>query len=102
MTAKRYKLSEPNGAFLLYKDKAIAHWIDDDEKIVELLNNLHEENRTLKGRIQEYEEQCKPLFTKKQLHQENQHIKHLIKEAYNNERTAIGKSVLKQLLNQME
>ena len=30
---------------------------------------------------------------------ENEHIKNTIKEAYKTERTAIGKSVLKQLLN---
>ena len=34
-----------------------------------------------------------------ELNTENQHIKHTITEAYQNERTAIGKSVLKQLLN---
>jgi len=30
------------------------------------------------------------------------HIKQVIKEAYNNERTQLGKSVLKQLLNNIE
>lgn len=33
---------------------------------------------------------------------ENNHIKQLIEEAYHNERTQLGKSVLKQLLEQME
>ena len=32
---------------------------------------------------------------------ENEQLKHLIKESYNQERTALGKSVLKQLLEQM-
>ena len=32
------------------------------------------------------------------LNNENEHIKHLIKEAYQTERTDLGKSVLKQLL----
>ena len=32
------------------------------------------------------------------LHEENTHIKNTIKEAYNNERTQLGKSVLKQLI----
>ena len=31
------------------------------------------------------------------LHEENTHIKNTIQEAYNNERTTLGKSVLKQL-----
>ena len=34
-----------------------------------------------------------------ELIEENEHIKHIIKEAYETERTHIGKSVLKQLLN---
>ena len=33
---------------------------------------------------------------------ENQHIKNLITEAYQNERTSLGKSVLKQLIETME
>ena len=33
---------------------------------------------------------------------ENNHIKQLIKEAYNTERTALGKSVLKQLMEAIE
>ena len=36
------------------------------------------------------------------LYGENTQIKSTIKEAYNNERTMIGKSVLKQLIEQME
>ena len=37
-----------------------------------------------------------------ELNDENTHIKQTIKEAYENERTSLGKSVLKQLLEQME
>ena len=37
-----------------------------------------------------------------ELEKENEHIKQVIKEAYNNERTELGKSVLKQLLNNIE
>lgn len=36
------------------------------------------------------------------LHEENQQIKTTIKEAYENERTMIGKSVLKQLMEQIQ
>ena len=36
------------------------------------------------------------------LHEENEQLKNNIKEAYQTERTALGKSVLKQLLNKME
>lgn len=48
---------------------------EDSEDMVDLLNELHEENTT---------------------------IRQTIKEAIQNERTQIGKSVLKQLLNNME
>ena len=36
------------------------------------------------------------------LHEENTHIKNTIKEMYNNERTALGRSVLKQLLEAIQ
>ena len=36
------------------------------------------------------------------LAEENEQIKHLIKEAYETERTALGKSVLKQILDNVE
>ena len=36
-----------------------------------------------------------------ELHEENQHIKNSIQEAYRNERTHIGESVLRQLINQI-
>ena len=37
-----------------------------------------------------------------ELHEENEQLKNNIKEAYENERTQIGKNVLKQLIEQME
>lgn len=36
------------------------------------------------------------------LYEENEHIKQAIKEAYETERTALGKSVLKQLLETIQ
>ena len=36
------------------------------------------------------------------LSDENKQIKHIIKEAYETERTAIGKNVLKQLMEQIQ
>jgi tartrate dehydratase alpha subunit/fumarate hydratase class I-like protein len=38
------------------------------------------------------------IVKNKELKKENQHIKNTIKEAYHNERTQLGKSVLKQLI----
>jgi hypothetical protein len=37
-----------------------------------------------------------------ELHDENTHIKNTIKEMYNNERTELGKSTLKQLLEAIQ
>ena len=42
MTEKRFKLSEPNGAYLIDGDRPYAHWINDDDKIIDLLNEQHE------------------------------------------------------------
>ena len=36
------------------------------------------------------------------IYEENEHIKNSIKEAYKNERTALGRSVLKQLLETIQ
>ena len=46
-----------------------------------------------------YGEVCKKL---NELDKENQHIKNTIKKAYNNERTHIGKNVLKQLIEAIQ
>ena len=46
-----------------------------------------------------HSEICNELNT---LVDENEHIKQVIKEAIDNERTELGKSVLKQLLNNIE
>ena len=42
MTEKRFKLSEPNGAYLIDGDRPYAHWINDDDKIIDLLNEQNE------------------------------------------------------------
>ena len=78
MTEKRFKIDyeegtiTDNGEYLFdlddFRNKSA-------KEVVECLNNLHEENQT---------------------------IKQAIKEAYENERTQLGKSVLKQLLEKIE
>lgn len=54
MTEKRYKLSEPNGAYLIDNDRPYAHWINDDDKIIDLLNDLVGENEQLKSICQDH------------------------------------------------
>jgi DNA anti-recombination protein RmuC len=73
--------------FILDDDGIVTDMVDlsiyiDNEDCCEKLNELSEENKELK--------------------EENQHIKNTIKEAYNNERTQLGKSVLKQLMEAIQ
>ena len=81
MTEKRYKLSEPNGAYLIDNDRPYAHWINDDDKIIDLLNELSTENRQLK----------------KQIETEHQ----MLDNAILLERTRMGKNCLKQFKQQL-
>ena len=70
------------------------------EQCANELNRLNKENEQLRK-----EKECdKQIFTKKRLHEllqqtqkENEHIKQTIHEAYETERTQIGKNVLRQL-----
>jgi hypothetical protein len=75
--------------------------------ICDLLNELYEENQKLEVQLVT----ClnTKLFSRRELEkenkefkEENQHIKNTIKEAYNNERTQLGKSVLKQLMEEIQ
>ena len=79
------------------------------EVIVNLLNELNDENDVLKQQLKtkyivnkQYEELQKVKEENEELKSENQHIKNLITEAYANERTALGKSVLKQLMEAIQ
>jgi len=73
------------------------------QEFVDYVNQLIKENEQLKidatrlithynGLNSEYE----------WLKEENERLKHLIQEAYETERTALGKSVLKQILDNVE
>ena len=62
MTEKRFKLSEPNGAYLIDDDKVYAHWINDDDKIIDLLNALHDKNEQLKERNNRQAKQLDRLY----------------------------------------
>ena len=75
------------------KDKKYGATTSNELKICHLLNNLNDENEQLKNHIKTLQNNTKRL--------ENQNIEtyNLIKEAYKNERTALGRSVLKQLID---
>ena len=86
MTEKRF-VGGPYGFYDRYKGD---RWLWSEwEYIIEIMNNLDTKAR----------ERSKALS---KLQKENEQLKNNIKEAYENERTALGRSVLKQLLNKME
>ena len=51
MTEKRFKLSYPNGAFLIDGNEPLCH-MKNDLMIIDLLNELHEENKELKKKLE--------------------------------------------------
>ena len=59
----------------------------------------HNTNKTY-GTLQGDDKSLMELLN--ELHEENQQIKTIIKEMYETERTALGRSVLKQLLEQIK
>lgn len=64
MTEKRFTLSKPNGAYLIDGDRPYAHWIDDDDKIVDLLNGLADENEHLKSDLKYWQTLAQSLAKK--------------------------------------
>ena len=52
MTEKRFKLSEPHGAYLVDMEDdenyIVGHWDNDDDKIIDLLNLQDQENKNLR------------------------------------------------------
>lgn len=97
MTAKRFDIDDSD---IVVDDlKTGESYIFDDYRSCEncciLLNELHEQVQSQVIVIKEYQERCDKLF------EENQQLKYIIKEAYNTERTMIGKSVLKQLMERI-
>lgn len=114
MTEKRYKsigtnLECPNGMkYMLIKRNDGFNVCQVCSKhtakeIVDELNSLAEENEQLKSTINTLT--CDNTKMKKVLNttkNENEHIKNTIQEAYNNERTKLGQSVLKQLLEAIQ
>lgn len=67
--------------------------------VCNLLNELSDENEQLQFELKECNDNRR--FSRRELKKETERIKHIIQEAYETERTAIGKNVLKQLLESM-
>ena len=94
---KRFELAYEMGDWWAVRDGYITLW---KEEVVTLLNNLSDENEQLQFKLKECHDN--KLFSRRELEKENERIKHMIQEAYNNERTQIGKNVLKQLMEAIE
>ena len=91
-------LLKDNGQPLLETER-----IDDARLLKNILNELYGENEQLKSTINtlthDNTKMKKVLNTTKK---ENEYIKNTIQEAYETERTHIGKSVLKQLMEAIQ
>ncbi len=72
-------------------------WLEVYEMLSDENEQLKKENAKLQFELKECSDN--KLFSRRELEKETERIKHIIKEAYETERTAIGKNVLKQLLD---
>ena len=99
MTEKQFKLEQVTDHTIQYNTPngetcktipTILLMVEND------LNHLCEDNEHYRKLFHSVADKMQDLI------EENQQIKNTIKEAYNNERTALGKSVLKQLIDNME
>ena len=97
---KRFELAYEHDNWWAVRDGDITLW---KEEVVDLLNELADENEQLKDALNQRTDQCDKYYKEnKQLKSENQQIRDTIKEMYETERTALGKSVLKQLLETIQ
>ena len=98
MTEKRFSYEEVN----FCNDNLTGNQFDltNPNEMLDLLNSLADESKQLKEWNQELYDKLQETMSAYSLKMgETELIKHIIKEAYETERTAIGKNVLKQLLN---
>ena len=68
---------------------------EEERVLLEVLNEIHEENIELSGKTEQLTKENQRLY------EDNIRVKQLITTAFNNERTELGRSVLKQLIEQL-
>lgn len=101
MTEKRFSYEEVN----FCNDNLTGNQFDltNPKEMLELLNSLADESEELKERNQELYDKLQETMAAYSLKMgETELIKHMIQEAYETERTQIGKSVLKQLMEAIQ
>ena len=106
MSEKRFKIADYPSDIedtVTGKKYAMSSYNTHMEIICDLLNELDSENNKLK-KVLQYETQMHNKWKTECTNEikENNKIKNTINEMYNNERTYIGKSTLKQLLEQIQ
>ena len=108
---KRFNVFDVDGTIFLEDHKEGSYHIGQIgnvdvnclNDIADRLNELNNENKQLKNKLQTYKTGNVLLKTTLNKYKnENQQIRNTITEMYNNERTYIGKSTLKQLLEQIQ
>lgn len=97
------EIDEDGDRFQLAYESKSGWWAVDDngitlwkEEVIYTLNELVTENELNKNLLTKATKECENLLD------ENNLIKQAIQEAYKTERTALGKSVLRQLLEQIQ
>ena len=105
MTGKRFSIEQTTINECIV-DKSTGEQLDTvdyTERLCEVLNELHEENERLKKERNHFERKKTEYLTEwNTCRIQNTELKNIIQEAYTNERTAIGRNVLKQLINNIE
>lgn len=101
MTEKRFYMDKSGDLYdkengLLMLDFGYSYDGVNCKRLIDLLNELHEENQSKQKLIHLAANKIDNLL------EENKHIKHTIKTMMENERTELGQSVLKQLWEQIE
>lgn len=114
MTAKRFTIVDEQfisyygGTGHLISNGECEIWLwhskEASQKVCNKLNSILDENEQLKARITYLERkiQRERVSAMKQHEKWENELKAIIKEAYENERTMIGKSVLKQLMETIQ
>ena len=86
LIGKKYSLSEPHRAYLLNNNKPLFHWINDDDKIIDLLNEYDyyfniamTEKQELNNRLNKYIMDYNGLNCEyHELKEENEHLRELL------------------------
>ena len=97
MTAKRFTINTLDGSIDLRDNNEVMTY----KEVVDLLNELHEENQSLKFQLDEC--QNHKLYSRRELEKENEELKkqlhsehQMLQNAILLERTRMGKNSLKQ------